>query len=273
VRREDWPRWESRVERNTQRLLELFASRGVRATFFVLGWNAEQLPNLVREIAAAGHEVACHGYDHRLISTQTPQQLRDDVRRAKHTLEDLAGCAVQGYRAPTYSITATTLWALDVLIEEGFLYDCSIFPIHHDRYGMPGAPRFPYVIQRPAGQILEFPPSTVALGKVNLPMAGGAYFRLLPYFVFRSGVRRINRRDAQAALFLVHPWEVDPDQPTIQGTRLNIWRHRINLRRTLPRLERLLDDFRFAPVREVLRLGEAAVPLPTALEALPIRSA
>jgi polysaccharide deacetylase family protein (PEP-CTERM system associated) len=258
VRREDWLRWESRLEHNTRRLLELLARHDAHGTFFTLGWVAEHYPGLVREIAGAGHEVACHSYEHRLIYRQTPEEFRRDVRRAKAALEDALGARVAGYRAPSYSITSQSLWALDVLIEEGFAYDSSIFPVHHDRYGMPGAARFPHTIRRAAGQILELPPSTVRLWGVNWPMAGGGYFRLLPYAIFRRGLRRINGRERQSAIFFVHPWELDPEQPAVPGTRLNIWRHRVNLHRTAPRLERLLNDFRFAPMRDLLRLGGEA---------------
>jgi polysaccharide deacetylase family protein (PEP-CTERM system associated) len=255
VRREDWGCWEPRVERGTHLLLELFARHGVSATFFTLGWVAERQPGLVREIVGAGHEVACHGFEHRLVYEQRPEEFRRDLRRARDTLEALIGARVQGYRAPSYSITAASLWALDVLIEEGFRYDSSIFPVYHDRYGVPNAERFPHTIRRVAGEIFEFPPSTLALGPLNLPLAGGGYFRLLPYSLFRLGLRQINRREGRAAIFLVHPWEVDPEQPRVPGSRLNVWRHRVNLGRTLPRLERLLRDFRFAPVRDVLSLG------------------
>lgn len=259
VRREDWTRWQPRVERNTHRLLDLFARHNVQSTFFVLGWVAERHPRLVQEISAAGHEIACHSYQHQLISTQTHREFRADVRRAKRLLEDITGEEVTGYRAPTYSITQRTLWALDVLIEEGFRYDSSIFPIRHDRYGIPGAERHLHVIQRPTGEIMEFPPSTVCFAGMNLPVAGGGYFRLIPYPFFRWGLRRVNRSEKQPAIFMVHAWEVDPEQPIVAGTRLNIWRHRKNLHHTESRLGRLLRDFRFAPVREVLRLGEEAV--------------
>lgn len=260
VRPEDWPQWEPRVERNTERLLDLFARRGVRATFFILGWVAERQPRVLREIVAAGHEIACHGYQHQRIRTQNQAEFRADVRRAKALLEDITGREVTGYRAPTYSITTETLWALDVLIEEGFHYDSSIFPIYHDRYGIPHAERFPHVLRRAAGEIIEFPPSTVHIAGQNMPMAGGGYFRLLPYAVFRWGLRRINRREAQPAVFMIHTWEVDPEQPRVPGTRLNVWRHRINLGRTEARLERLLRDFRFATVREVLQFSQATAP-------------
>ncbi len=259
VRRQDWGRWESRVERNAHRLLDLFARYRVRGTFFILGWIAERHPRLVREIVSAGHEIGCHSYDHQFILNQGREEFRADLRRAKSLIEDVAGEPVEGYRAPTYSIMKQTLWALDVLIEEGFRYDSSIFPIRHDRYGIPGAKRFPYVIRCPAGELIEFPPSTMRIAGQNVPLAGGGYFRLLPYPVFRWGLRQINRREGQSAIFMVHAWEVDPDQPVLPGTRLNVWRHRKNLHLTESRLERLLVDFRFAPARDVLRLGEGTV--------------
>ena len=186
IPRESWPRWAPRLELGSQRLLELFARTDQRATFFTLGYVAERHPALVREIAAAGHEIASHGYDHRLVYRQTPAEFRADLRRARGLLEDLLGVAVTGYRAPCYSITADTLWALDLLAEEGFVYDSSVFPVHHDRYGLPGAPRFPHLLRRPAGPLVELPPSTIALGPLNLPLAGGGYFRLLPYALFRA---------------------------------------------------------------------------------------
>lgn len=255
----EWERWESRVEYSTQRLLNLFGRYNVRGTFFVLGWLADRCPQMVRNIAEAGHEVACHGYGHRFIGSQTRDEFRDDVRRAKARLEDLIGQQVEGYRAPTYSITAASLWALDILIEEGFRYDSSIFPIHHDRYGIPDAKRFPHVIRSGAGEILEFPPSTVHLAGQNWPMVGGGYFRFLPYGWFRWGLNHINKVEQQAAVFMVHAWEVDPDQPIVPGTQLNIWRHRFNLHKTEARLARLLQDFRFTTVRDVLRLRTRSV--------------
>jgi polysaccharide deacetylase family protein (PEP-CTERM system associated) len=265
VDRRDWARWESRIERNTYNLLEMFARHNVWGTFFILGWIAERYPHLAREIQSAGHEIACHSYDHQFILNQKPEDFRADVRRAKLLLEDITGVSVEGYRAPTYSIMEKTLWAIEILIEEGFRYDSSIFPIHHDRYGIPNARRFPYVIYSSAGEIVEFPPSTTRVAGQNLPMTGGGYFRLLPYPVFRWGVRRINQVEKQSAIFMAHAWEVDPDQPVLPGTRLNIWRHRVNLHRTASRLERLLRDFRFAPVRDVLRLtgvtAQSAEPL------------
>lgn len=258
VRRENWSEWESRVERNTHCLLDLFARQNAHGTFFILGWVAERHASLVRQIAAAGHEIACHSYQHKLIHTQSREEFRDDIRRTKSLLENIAGQEVIGYRAPTYSITRRTLWALDILVEEGFLYDSSIFPIHHDRYGIPGAERFPHIVRCPSGEITEFPPSTARIAGLNLPMVGGGYFRLMPYSLFRWGLGRINRQDKQPAIFMVHAWELDPAQPVIAGGKLNIWRHRANLHRTEKRLSKLLSDFRFAPVKEVLRLREKA---------------
>lgn len=259
VAREDWGKWRPRVERNTLRLLELFREKGVRATFFVLGWVARNHQGLVRLIAEDGHEVASHGYDHRLIGSQTPAEFRADVRMARDILEHITGRQVIGYRAPTYSINTQTMWALDILIEEGFRYDSSIFPIWHDRYGMPGGRREPHMISRESGSIVEFPPSTIRVAGLNLPVAGGGYFRLMPYSVFRRCLRRINRAEFNPAMFMVHAWEVDPGQPVIPGRMLNVWRHRLNLHRTVPRLRSLLDDFRFAPVSDVLELDDRAV--------------
>jgi polysaccharide deacetylase family protein (PEP-CTERM system associated) len=254
ISRGDWSLWESRVERNTDSLLELFDLHDARGTFFILGWVAQKFPKLVRKIINSGHEIACHGYHHKLIRNQTPEEFRYDVKRAKILLEDIAGEIVNGYRAPTYSITSQTIWALEILIEEGFRYDSSIFPIHHDRYGIPHAGRFPYIVHCLSGDILEFPPSTIQILNQNLPVAGGGYFRIMPYPLFRWGLRRINRREGQSAIFMIHSWEIDPAQPVMPGTWANIWRHRKNLHLTRPRLKKLLEEFRFAPVCEVLQL-------------------
>lgn len=259
VRSQDWECWESRVADSTQRLLDLFARHNIHGTFFVLGWLAERCPHLVHKIAAAGHEIACHGYYHRFIGSQTREEFRQDVRRAKAVLEDLTGNEIEGYRAPTYSITAETLWALEILIEEGFRYDSSIFPIHHDRYGIPDAKRFPHVIRCGAGEILEFPPSTMRLAGQNWPLVGGGYFRILPYGWFRWGLKQLNEVEQRPAIFMVHAWEVDPEQPRVPGKRLNVWRHRFNLHKTEPRLQRLLGDFQFSTVRDVLQLSERNV--------------
>lgn len=252
VRRTDWSSLESRVCASTDRLLEILDAARVKASFFVLGHVADRHPHQVRKLAAHGHEIASHGYWHELIYTQTPEVFREDVRRAKGLLESLAGVEVQGFRAPSYSITKRSLWALEVLAEEGYRYDASIFPVHHDRYGIPDAPRHPHVIECARRTILEAPPSTVRIGSLNLPVAGGGYFRLLPYAWTRWGIKRLNRVERKPAIFYVHPWEIDPHQPRLALSRLNRVRHYYNLSKTEARLRRLLADFRFAPLGTVL---------------------
>jgi len=269
VPRSHWETMESRVSRNTERLLDLFDEFRVRGTFFVLGWIAERQPALIREIARRGHELASHGYGHRLIYTQTPETFRDDIQRARRVIEDTAGVRVRGYRAPSFSITPKSLWAFDVLIEEGHEYDASVFPIRHDRYGMPDAPRHAYLVSRAAGSLVEAPASTVRLGSANLPIAGGGYFRLLPYAWTRWGVRRVNEREGRPAIFYLHPWEIDPDQPRLQASRLSRFRHYRNLHRTESRLRQLLWDFRFDAidrlVDEVRAGAPALAPAPAAM--------
>jgi polysaccharide deacetylase family protein (PEP-CTERM system associated) len=251
-----WDRFESRVTRNTERVLDLLAEHDVRATFFVLAWNAERHPGLVRRIADAGHEIASHGYAHRLIYEHSPGEFRDDVLRSKKILEDLAGAPVLGYRAPSFSVTAASLWALDVLLECGFRYDSSVFPIRDRLYGIPNARRFPFVI-RAAGdrELVEFPMSTVRAAGRNWPLGGGAYLRIFPYRYMRWGIRRVNG-EGQPALVYVHPWELDPEQPRLRAPgKRGVSVHYVNLTRTEGRLRRLLGDFAFAPVRDVLGLG------------------
>lgn len=260
VPRQRWDRFESRVSANTERLIEIFAESGIRATFFVLGWVGERFPHLVRRIADAGHEIASHGYAHRLVYDQTRQGFRDDVRRAKQVLESVTGCSVDGYRAPSYSITPRSLWALDVLIEEGYTYDSSIFPIHHDRYGIPLSPRHPYVIARARGSLVELPASTVRVGPLNLPIGGGGYFRILPYGWTRWGIRRLNQVEGRPAIFYLHPWEIDPGQPQLPASRLSRFRHYRNLGDTEARLRALLHDFRFSSMRVVFQGERAAAP-------------
>ena len=266
VPRDRWEHLESRVTRNTERLLALFEAGGVTATFFVLGWVAERFPSLVAAIAKQGHEVASHGYAHHLIYNQTREAFRDDVRRAKDLLESATGVHVDGFRAPSYSVTETTLWALDVLIEEGYRYDASIFPIRHDRYGMPSSPRHPHVLTRDGGSLVEAPASTVRWAGLNLPVAGGGYFRIFPYAWTRWGIRRINRREGRPAIFYLHPWEIDPAQPRFNAGVVSRFRHYRNLDKTEPRLRRLLRDFRFSTVRRVLATAHPeAAGAPTAL--------
>jgi len=247
----DWTKHESRVFGNTVRILEVLQHQRVKATFFILGWIAEFIPKVVREIAEAGHEIACHSYNHRLVYELTPSQFREDIRTSKKVLEDISGTPVIGYRAPSYSITQESLWALEILIEEGFLYDSSIFPIHHDRYGLPNYPRHPYWIDRNAGSIREFPPSTLRLGKINLPIAGGGYFRVLPYSMIRWGIQRLNHREGQPAVIYLHPWELDYNQPRLNGGYLSNLRHYLNLGRTEHILRRLMSEFTFCPIREL----------------------
>ena len=266
VSRESWERYESRVCANTERLLALFGEAGVRSTFFVLGWVADRFPALVRQIADAGHEVASHGHGHRLVYDQTPAEFREDVRRSKATLESAAGVKVRGYRAPSYSVVKGSLWALDVLIEEGFTYDASIFPIHHDRYGIPDAPRHAHVVTRPGGSIVEAPGSTIRLGGMNLPIAGGGYFRMLPYALTRWGIRRLNDLERCPAIFYLHPWEIDPGQPRIHAGSVSKIRHYRNLHQTEPRLRALLRDFQFSTISDVV-IGRA-VPAAAVTEPL-----
>lgn len=259
VARDSWPSRESRVVANTERLLALFDEAGVHATFFVLGWVAERQPALVRHIVALGHELACHGYLHQLVYDLSHEQFREDVRRAKALLEATSGVPVIGYRAPSYSIVQRSLWALDVLIEEGFAYDASIFPIHHDRYGIPDAPRHAHVRSTEAGSILEAPGSTVRCGGVNIPIGGGGYFRLLPYSVTRWGFSRLNEVEGRPAIFYIHPWEVDPEQPRIGAGAISRLRHYRNLHKTASRLRTLMQEFAFSTMADVLGIRASSV--------------
>lgn len=259
VPRDNWDTMESRVVSNTERLLGIFNAARVTGTFFVLGWVAERFPALVRRIAGEGHEIASHGYGHRLVYDQTPAAFREDLRRGKGTIESACGARVWGYRAPSFSITMRSLWALDVLVEEGFEYDASIFPIHHDRYGIPSSPRHMYRIERGAGSIVEMPASTTTWGGLNLPVAGGGYFRILPYGWTKWGIGRINRRDRRPAIFYMHPWEIDPAQPRQPASGLSAFRHYRNLDRTEERLGRLLRDFRFGTMRSLVTEASASL--------------
>jgi polysaccharide deacetylase family protein (PEP-CTERM system associated) len=252
VSRARWDTFDSRVVRNTDVLLQVFEKANVRATFFVLGWVAERFPSLVKRIASLGHEVASHGYHHQLLYMLTPDQFREDVRRARAAIQCASGQAVLGYRAPSYSVIESSMWALDILIEEGYAYDASIFPIHHDRYGIPDSPRHPYVLERAHGSIVEFPGSTVQVRGMNLPIAGGGYFRQLPYAWTRWGIERVNRIERQPVVFYTHPWEIDPDQPRLSVGSTTRIRHYRGLDKTGGRLARLLQDFRFDAVSSVL---------------------
>ncbi len=258
VRQEQWASLESRVAPATERVLALLAETGSRATFFVLGWVAERHPKMVRSIAAQGHEVACHGYGHQMITRLSRAEFREDIHRGKGAVEDAAGVAVTGYRAPTFSVLRETLWSLEVLAEAGFEYDSSIFPIVHDRYGIPDAPRFPHRLRAGRGkEITEFPLSTVARFGWRFPVAGGGYFRLFPYSVTRWALGQLNAREGQPAMVYLHPWEMDPEQPRLPVGCVAQFRHSVNTGSTVSKLRRLVREFAFAPVRDVLATAGA----------------
>jgi polysaccharide deacetylase family protein (PEP-CTERM system associated) len=276
VSRDCWDNYTLRVEVNTTLILDILDEFGVKATFFVLGWIAERKPMLVREIARRGHEVASHGYGHQRICNQTRAEFREDIRRSKAVLEDLAGEQVNGYRAPSYSISMDTLWAYDELLDAGYDYDSSVFPISHDLYGIPDWPRYPFTVEkgadgqwRPAlpsvqrtadsGQlqaescplITEIPITTLSIAGKSIPIAGGGYFRLFPYSFTRWGFRRINRKEQRSFVFYIHPWEFDPQQPRMKDAGAKSrFRHYLNLDKTEGRFRRMLSDFRFSTIRE-----------------------
>lgn len=249
IRRNEWERRECRVERNVDRILGLFDERGAKATFFTLGWIAERHPQMVRRIVDAGHELASHGHGHERVSDLDAAAFMQDIVRAKRTLEDIAGRAVLGYRAPSFSIGASNLWALETLDRAGYRYSSSIYPIAHDHYGMPDSPRFAY---RVGNGLLEVPATTLRVLQRNLPSSGGGYFRLLPYAVSRWMLQRVNREDREPAVFYFHPWEIDVDQPRIEGIDLKTrFRHYVNIPRMEPRLRRLLADFRWGRMDDI----------------------
>ena len=253
IQRDSWISRESRVVGNTQKLLAIFEEFDVRGTFFVLGWVAERYPQLVRDIAAHGHEIACHGYSHRLVYEQSPQEFYQETHRAKNLLQEITGSAVLGYRAASYSIVRESLWALDILVELGFVYDSSIFPVRHDRYGIPDAERAPHRMATPTGKsIVEWPLATARILGFRLPVAGGGYFRLLPYWLSRWGLASINRRELRPFVFYLHPWEIDPAQPRVSASWLSRFRHYTNLGKCEERLRRLLAEFRFSTARDGL---------------------
>ena len=249
VRRSEWNSIECRIERNVERILALLADANAQATFFTLGWIAERYPLLIGRIGEAGHELASHGFNHRRASAQTRDEFLADIRLAKEILEDITGCHVRGYRAPSFSVGASNPWAFDAIAEAGYRYSSSIYPIRHDHYGMPDAPRFAHEV-RPG--LLEIPVSTLRMLRTNWPAGGGGYFRLLPYALSRWSIQRIHAYDGQPAMFYFHPWELDPDQPRIPGLGARTrFRHYVNLRRTAPRLTRLLRDFHWSRVDRV----------------------
>jgi len=243
---EDWNNMEQRVERNTSHLLDILNKNSTKATFFIVGWIAEKFPHLVQAIHSQGHVIGCHSYWHRKVYTLTPDEFRTDTLRAKSILETIIKEPVLGYRAPSYSITEKSLWALDILKELGFTYDSSIFPIYHDTYGIPGAPRFAY--QHPNG-LFEYPLSTALLFGQPIPISGGGYFRLFPYWFTRKALKAINQKEGKPFIFYLHPWEIDPEQPRMQqAKKFSKFRHYNNLKRTSSRLNRLLSGFHFTPL-------------------------
>ena len=262
VSRDSWSTRESRVEANTYRILDLLDDHQVRGSFFILGWVAEQFPGLVRDIAERGHEVGSHSFWHRLVYELSPDEFREDLRRSRDILQDHSGQAVTSYRAPSFSITGKSLWALEILIEEGFTTDSSIFPIRHDRYGIPNAQRHVHQLTTPSGTIWEFPPSVVRQIGMNLPVSGGGYFRLYPFSLTHACLKQINRASQQPFMFYIHPWEIDPDQPRLKaGSRVSRWRHYVNLHQTETKLRRLLQRFEFSHMTQAI-----LETTPTALE-------
>jgi polysaccharide deacetylase family protein (PEP-CTERM system associated) len=250
VDRNNWGAYASRVERNTERILDLFDERQIKGTFFILGWVAERYPKLVRRITERGHEPACHSYWHRLIYKLTPEEFREDTLRAKNCIEQAAGAPIYGYRAPSFSITGRSVWALDVLAELGFRYDSSVFPVKHDTYGVPDAPRRPFRIETPFGPIVEFPMATFRFGTgPNLPIAGGGYLRMLPFSYTRMGVRRAWSEGLPVVSY-IHPWEIDPEQPRIDAPLKSRMRHYTNLGKTEARLRKLLALGEFKSFRD-----------------------
>ena len=244
ISRDSWDSVEHRVPDNLDRILDLFAEHKIKATFFTLGWVAERYPAHIRRLVDAGHEVASHGMEHIRVVNQNPKEFLADAGASKRLLEDVTGQPVTGYRAASYSIGSQNLWAFDVLNEIGFKYSSSVYPIHHDLYGMPDAPRFTF---RPDGmELLEIPVTTVEVGGKKLPCGGGGFFRLLPYQFFKFAISRVNANDRRAAIFYFHPWEIDPDQPRVQGASLKSrFRHYLNLGKMESRLRRLLRDFQW----------------------------
>ena len=251
IDRDSWAKIPCRVERNIDLLLQLFSDANSRATFFVLGWIAERYPLMVRRIVDGGHELASHGYGHLRASDQTPEEFRNDISAAREILESVASVAVRGYRAPSFSIGVVNPWAFDMIQAAGYQYSSSVYPVRHDHYGMPDAPRFPY---RSRPGLIEIPITTVRKFGRNFPAGGGGYFRFLPYSMSRFAINHVNRNDAQPAIFYMHPWEIDPDQPRISGTSGKTrFRHYINLARTESRLRLLLKDFNWDRVDRVFR--------------------
>lgn len=259
VRRDSWDQWPTRVVQNTQRVLDLFDQYQAKATFFFVGWVAEKFPSLVRDVQKRGHELACHSYWHRPVYQLSPAEFRADTREAVRAIEDASGSRVLGYRAPSWSITSDCLWALDILQEEGFQYDSSLYPIHHDLYGIPGGERFAYEHRCSSGaRLREFPPTTARILGMNLPAAGGGYLRIFPEAYTHWVFRDIECKRKQPVIVYLHPWEVDPEQPRISGSLKSRFRHYTNLGKMQDRLVRLLGQYRFEPFRGLLGREQAS---------------
>lgn len=248
VAQDKWGSQQSRVARNTELLLKFLDEAACRATFFTLGWVAEHHPQVVKDVAKRGHEVACHSLRHRTVYEMTPDEFRDDTRRAKELLEDLSGTRILGYRAPSFSITDKSLWALTILAELGFSYDSSIFPVQHANYGIPNASRAPFRVDTPAGSIVEFPMTTLEFAGRRSPFCGGAYFRLLPYWYTRWGIRFLNTHENRPVCVYLHPWELDPGQPRMSGSISSRLRHYLGLRGAPAKFRKLISDFEFSPL-------------------------
>ena len=262
IKREDWDACECRVERNVARILELLDETGAKATFFTLGWIAERYPQMVRDIVEQGHELASHGYGHQRASEQSEQVFFADIHVAKMMLEDIGGVEVRGYRAPSFSIGKGNLWAFDALARAGYRYSSSIYPIHHDHYGMPDAPRFAHRLK---SGLIEVPITTMRIANRNLPSSGGGYFRLLPYAVSRWMMEHVNRTDGEAAIFYFHPWEIDAEQPRVPGIDAKTrFRHYVNVDKMDRRIQQLLRDFRWGRMDDIFlsRVNEVWVPQP-----------
>jgi len=269
VGKSQWDQMPSRVETNTTKVLDLLSEAGCRATFFVLGWVAKSHPRLIRQISDRGHEIGCHSLEHRRVFEMTRAEFAEDTRTAKRALEDAGGVAVQGYRAPSFSITTGSLWAFEILAELGFQYDSSIFPVKHPNYGVPQFSRFPFIVRTAAGNIVEFPMSTVEMARWRAPIAGGAYFRLLPYAYTRWGIRYLNGFENRPACVYLHPWEIDPDQPRIDVSFSARLRHYLGLRSVERNVRNLLRDFEFQPVGsliEEIRHSDSLTPSITVSE-------
>lgn len=257
VQRKEWDSFSLRVVDNTARVLDMLDEFSLQATFFVLGWVAERVPGVVREIGRKGHEIACHGYGHELVYRIGPEKFREDVRRAKNIIEDITGSPVYGYRAPSYSVTRKSLWALDILVQEGFSYDSSVFPIVHDVYGIPGGERFPHEIMTQTGKIQEFPISTfdmkIGPWHSHLPFSGGGYLRLVPAQLVELAISHINNHELQPAIIYFHPWEIDPGQPRIRAGLKSRFRHYLNLGRMELKVRYLLKNVRFSCMQNILK--------------------